>query len=265
MSLSFANQTVLITGASSGLGADFARQLAAERAHLILVARSEDRMKDLAREIKAKSGSTAIEIIPCDLSLERSPQQLLETVRARGLTVDVLINNAGFGKRGLFAGDKAGEDHDLVAVNVSALVMLTHLFLPDMLARGRGGILNVASTAAFQPMPYLALYAASKAFVLHFTEALWGECRQRGIRVFCLCPGNTRTEFHQKAGIDRKHIFLRAESPDVVRYGLKIFKETDRPVAVHGFANRLLAMGYRFVPRSWVARIVGRLYQLTVA
>lgn len=264
MTQSFANQTVLITGASCGLGADFARQLAAEGARLILVARSEDRMKALAQEIRAKGGAPAIEIIPCDLGLERAPRQLFDAVRARGLTVNVLINNAGFGKRGFFAEGEAEETQDMVAVNVSALVTLTHLFLPDMLARGRGGILNVASTASFQPMPYLALYAATKAFVLQLTEALWVEYHKRGIRVLCLCPGNTRTEFHERAGIEKQRIFLRAESPDVVRYGLKVFKETDRPVAVHGWANCLLSMGYRFLPRSWVARILGRLYHLTV-
>jgi len=130
-----------------------------------------------------------------------------------------------------------------------------------MLVKGRGGMINVASTAAFQPIPHLALYAATKAFVLHLTEALWAEYRHRGIRVLCLCPGNTKTEFHQKAGIHHKKMFFTATPEEVVQFGLRMYKETDRPTAVYGFGNWILAQLHRFFPRRWVVQTIRARYR----
>jgi len=252
--------TALVTGASSGIGEEFAKQLAAKGANLILVARSEDALTRLAQSIREEFGVKA-EVFVSDLSQELSPYELFDSVQKSALQVDLLVNNAGFGARTRFEEGDPRLPQEMLAVNVHALVALTRLFLPGMLSRGTGGIINVASTAAFQPMPFLSLYAATKAFVLSFTEGLWGEYEKIGVRIFCLCPGNTRTQFHEKAKIKPRQIFLAAASEDVVRYGLKIFCRTDRPTAVYGAINKILAQGYRLAPRKLVLKIVKLLYR----
>lgn len=257
---SFRGMTALVTGASSGIGEAFAKQLAAEGAHLILVARSQDRLEILAKNLQQQYSIQA-SVIVSDLSRENAPYEIHDAVKARGLTVDLLINNAGFGRRGDFQDADAKTDQEMLAVNVTSMVALAHLFLPEMVSRKKGGIINIGSTAAFQPLPHLTLYAATKAFVLNFTEGLWGEYLGKGVRIFCLCPGNTRTEFHERAKIQPQLVFLAAQADAVVRYGLNIFQKTNRPFAVYGFLNALLAQGYRFAPRSWVTAIAGMIYR----
>lgn len=254
---SFQGMTALITGASYGIGEEFAKQLAEQGAHLILAARSTDRMQVLAEELKKKHNIQAY-VFQADLSLTETPCKLFEAIQKQGLQVDLLINNAGFGRAGCFENVDAETDNAMLMVNINSLVALTHLFIPGMLARKKGGIINVASTAGFQPLPFLSLYAATKAFVISFTEALWGEYQHRGIRVLCLCPGNTRTEFDRRAGVQDKSLFLVAEANDVVRRALRIYRDTDRPTTVYGFLNRLLAQAYRFSPRR-LTILVGRL------
>lgn len=252
----FKDQTTLITGASAGIGAEFARQIAAEGGHLILVARTKERLESLAAELKKEYG-VKVEICVMDLSKDTACDEIQDFVKSKNLEVDHLINNAGFGRNEPFLTPGAkSRDKDMIKVNVSALVELTHLFLPGMIQRKRGGVINVASTASFQPLSFLNVYAASKAFVLSFTEALWGEVRESGVRIFCLCPGNTVTEFHDKAGVKRR--FLPATSQDLVAYGMRVYKHGIRQTSVHGWVNRILAQGYRFAPR-FLTPLIGRM------
>ena len=257
---SFQGITALITGASSGIGEEFACQLAQAGAHLVLVARSKDKLEELAAHLR-KQHPIKTWVVVSDLSQEQAPYEIFDAVKKQGIQVDLLVNNAGFGWRGNFEGMSAKDSQAMLTVNGTSLVVLTRLFLPEMFERHQGGIINVDSTAGFQPVPYLAVYAATKALVLSFTEALWGECRGRGVRVFCLCPGNTRTEFHQRAHVEPRQVFWSAQARDVVRFGLNVFKTTNKPTAVYGFLNRLLTQGYRFSPRSLLLRIAGILYR----
>ena len=192
-------ETVLITGASSGIGRELARQFAGDGADLVLIARSEDALRALAGELAVDYGVTA-QIVPADLSRPGSPDQIVQTLAQQQTDVDVLVNNAGFGARGPVAGIGVGRQLEMVEVNVAALTRLTALLLPGMLERRRGGILNVASTAAFQPGPNHAVYYATKAYVLSFTQALAEEVRGSGVRVSCLAPGPTDTGFAAQAG-----------------------------------------------------------------
>ncbi len=258
--MNFKGITALVTGASSGIGEAFARELAREEAHLILVARTKDRLEILGSEL-AKAHGIETHIIETDLSFQEAPFRLFEELQKKRLSVDLLINNAGFGRAGYFEDVNAEKDNEMLLVNINSLVALTHLLIPDMLVKGRGGIINVASTAAFQPLPFLTLYSATKAFVLHFSEALWAEYRHRHLRVLCLCPGNTKTEFHQRAGIHRKRIFLPSEPRDVVQFGLHAFEHSDKPTAVYGFGNWLLSQAYRFLTRKCLLKIVHRFYR----
>lgn len=192
-------ETVLITGASSGIGRELARQFAGDGADLVLIARSEDRLRDLAGELTAEYGVT-VEVVPADLSQPGSPDQIVETLAQQHIDVDVLVNNAGFGARGPVAGLGAGRQLEMIEVNVAALTRLTALLLPRMLERRRGGILNVASTAAFQPGPNSAVYYGTKAYVLSFTETLAEEVRACGLprrSPGYSLPGSVRPRMYQ--------------------------------------------------------------------
>lgn len=252
-------QTALITGASNGIGEEFARQLAAKGCHLLLTARSKDKLDSLARELEGKHGIHAA-VFQYDLSDPESPKRLFEEVSQRGLQVDLLINNAGFGRCGSFENDR-GEDARMILLNVNALVTLTRLFIPAMLERKKGGVINVASTASFQPLPFMSIYAATKAFVVNFTEGLWGEYLGRGVRILCLCPGNTRTGFHDIAGIRGLRIFLPATAESLVRFGLEKFCRGNAPTVIHGWANFLLSAGYRLLPRRCMPLITRLIYK----
>jgi len=195
----YADQWALVTGASSGIGAEFVKQLAARGMHLILSARREDLLTQLAQEVHTAHG-TKTEIIVADLAKPDEPARLLAEVARRGLTIELLVNNAGFGHVGEIETTDARRVLDMVQVNIAALTELTYGVLPGMMERGHGGVINVASVAAFQPVAYMGAYAASKAYVLHFSESLWAEAREKGVTVLALCPGTTRTDFFDLAG-----------------------------------------------------------------
>ncbi|GAA5440743.1 hypothetical protein Dcae01_02263 [Deinococcus caeni] len=192
--LNMRTSTALITGASSGIGESLARQLAAHGAHLILVARTEDRLHALAAELGARY-RVQVHVLPADLNRPGAAAELHAAVQARGLNVDILVNNAGLGGYGEFSAQPPAEIDRMIAVNIGALTGLTRAFLPDMLARGRGRVLNVASTAAFQPGPLMAVYYATKAYVLSFSEAVAEEVAGSGVFVTALCPGPVQTGF----------------------------------------------------------------------
>lgn len=250
-------KTALITGASSGIGLDFA-WLFAEGGHdVVLVARGGEKLQALASEIEAKHGVRAV-ALPADLADPAAPKALVEALKARGLTVDLLVNNAGFGSYGAFAEAEAEEALRMIQVNVTALTALTRLLLPDMVARKSGRILNVASTAAFQPGPLMAVYYATKAYVLHFSEALANELEGSGVFVTCLCPGPTKTGFQERAKMEESKLVKGKaimDSRTVARAGYEALVR-GRPVIIPGFMNKMLAASVRFLPRSAATRIV---------
>lgn len=257
---SFKNMTVLVTGASSGIGKALARGLAEQGANLILVSRNAQRLEQEAEDLKIRFGVSA-HVFPGDLERPEDRQELFVWVEKSGLTVDVLVNNAGLAHYGPF--DKADfkDTGAMLDLNVVALTHLTRLFLPGMIEREKGGILNVASTAGFQPLPNLSVYAATKAYVLNFSEALSEECRGSGVRVFCLCPGNTLTRFHQTAGIDRKRMFFSASAAEVARFALRKFLRTNQSSAIYGFWNKLMIYAERLSPRRLTVFVTGRMYR----
>ena len=244
----------LITGASAGLGAEFARQCAARGEALALVARRRDRMEALAAEIGGD-----IHIFAADLAKEGAAASLIAELEAEGLTVDTLINNAGFGLAGKFWSRPLDRLAEMVDLNCRTLTELCHLVLPAMRARNAGAILNVASTAAFQAGPNMAVYYASKAYVLSFTEALHHELKGSAIRVSCLCPGPTATEFGEVAG-SKSPALERIKGPAgaVVRAGLKGL-DRNKAIVIPGLPNKVTAQINRFFPRALVRRVVGRI------
>src|SRR5215475_11230894 len=254
-----AGATSLVTGASSGLGAEFARQLAARGSDLVLVARSADRLAALADELQATRRVT-VTTLPADLSLADEASRV--AAHAAATEVDVLVNDAGFGTYGTFAGLDAGREHAEVMVNAVAAVDLAHAVLPGMLARRSGGIITVASSIAFQPSPWQAVYGATKAFALSWSEALWAETRGSGVRILALCPGPVATGYLAGLGDQRATssvIYRRTADPaDVVRAGLRGF-DRDAMTVIPGLRTRFRAQGYRFFPRTVMARMAGRL------
>jgi hypothetical protein len=219
----------------------------------MLVARRGERLEALAAELGRAH------VVTADLAAPDAPSRLAEEVKSRGLEVRTLINNAGFGRVGRFDALPLDPQLGMIDVNVRALVALTRLFLPAMLARSDGAILNVASTAAFQPGPGFAVYFASKAFVLSFSEALHQEMKRRGVRVSALCPGPTRTEFGEVAGVRRPiPSFLSADAAAIARAGLDGL-DRNRAVVIPGLVNKLTANSGRFIPRAAMRRIVARL------
>lgn len=243
--------TALITGASSGIGEAFARALAARGDDVVLVARSARRLEALAAELSAKHGVRA-DVLPADLADPGAGDALVAELTARGLTVATLINNAGFGTHGAFAQLDAARERDEVMVNVLAPVVLTRALLPGMIARKSGAIVNVGSTASFQPVPYMAVYGATKAFVLSFSEALAEEVRAHGVRVVALCPGQTDTAFFER--IEESRVGRARTAQQVVATALRALAR-GRVVAVDGFANYALANANRLAPRRLVARV----------
>lgn len=253
----YAKKTALITGASSGIGATFARTLAAQGTHLILVARSEDKLRDLATTLATQHDIRA-DVLTADLSRPEAGQKLFAATQQLGFSIDILINNAGFGTYGPFDSLDAERELQEIMLNVAAVVDLTHRFLPGMLARRSGSIINVASTAAFQPTPYMAVYGASKAFVLSFSEALWAEYRSKGIRVLALCPGPTSTDFFNVVGTEDAGLGSIETPEKVVQVALRAL-ERGRPSVISGRQNALRATSVRFAPRGMVARMAERM------
>ncbi len=247
----------LVTGASSGIGEELARQLAPQGAHLVLTARSRDKLSALADELGARHGIQT-RVVVADLARPGGADELSRDVAALGVDVDHLINNAGFGAAGPFTELDGTRQADMVRVNCEALVTLSHAFLPGMLRRGRGGVLFVASTAAYQPMPYMATYAATKAFVLSFSYALAEEVADRGVTVTALCPGPVPTGFQQTAGITPGMERVAALSAaDTVRAGISGYLAGQR-VVVPGGVNRVQTTLARHAPRRVVTAALAR-------
>lgn len=248
--------TTLITGASSGIGAAFARKVAKRGRNVLLVARSEDKLIALCNEIGRTSGIRA-QYVAMDLTEADAPQRLFEETGKRGLLVDMLVNNAGFGSMGDFEKLDRATELEMIDLNVKSLVALTHVFLGPMRERRQGTIINVASTAGFQAVPFMATYAATKAFVLSFSEALWEENRPHGIHVLALCPGVTDTNFFAASKIDRPPMRTIQTSEEVVDSALRALGRR-KPFVISGWTNWLTTEAERFVPRALVTRFVGK-------
>lgn len=249
----------VVTGASSGLGRGIALRLAERGMALVLTGRNEARLEETARQVRAAVPGVAIELVVADLASPAGVARLLDHVGNR--PVEVLVNNAGFGTYGAFAEADAAREETEIAVDVSAVVSLSRAFFPGMIARGSGGILNVASTIAFQPAPTQAVYGASKAFVLSFSEALWGEARGTGVSVTALCPGPTRTGFVDALEADVGHTAIYknlAEPGPVIDAGLRAL-DKGRAVVVPGLRYWLMSVSSRLLPREWMTRMTARL------
>ena len=251
----YQGKTALITGASSGIGRAFALALAERGMSVVLVARSEERLHALAEEVVRRNKVRA-EVIAADLSQEQAALHIQQEVQQRDLKIDLLINNAGFGVNGYFETISPERDHQQVMVDIAAVVDLTHAFIPSLLERAReAAIINVASTAGFQPVPYMAAYGASKAFVLSFSQALAEEYRTRGLRILALCPGATETDFFNIAG-ESASVGRRRTSEQVVATGLRAL-EQGRAVVVDGRMNAFTAQLAWLTPRRLVTRFAG--------
>jgi uncharacterized protein len=249
--------TALITGASSGLGEEFAKLAAADKHDIVLVARSLDKLNALAETLAKAHGIRATALAE-DLSRPESVDVIVDVLAARGITIDILINNAGFGTYGPFTETSAAEERQLIEVNITALSMLTKRFVKGMVERRRGWILNVASTAAFQPGPLMAVYYASKAYVLSFSEALANELEGSGVIVTCLCPGPTRTGFGERARMKESRLLevkWVMDAPAVARAGYEGLK-AGRTLVVPGLMNKVGVQVLRISPRRVVARVV---------
>lgn len=258
MSGQYAGQTVVVTGASAGLGAGFARAFAERGANLVLVARREDRLKALADEFTSTHGVT-VYTVALDLARVEAGQELLDWLAAKQITPDVLINNAGFGTHGRMANENRPRVRDEITLNVLTLTDLTIGVLPGMLERHAGTIVNVASTASYQPVPGLGVYSATKAYVRSFTEALWGELKGTGVRAFTLCPGPTETEFFDAAGSPPSGRLVPADR--VVNTLLKAMKKSrPKPSVIDGAGNATVAKLSRFMPTKGVIALAGSMF-----
>ena len=248
--------TALVTGASGGIGEELARLFASDGHDLVLVARSEDKLKRLAEELGA-SHNVEARVLASDLSRPDSPREIFDELQASGVEVDALVNNAGFGSWGLFAETDLRQELEMLQVNVVALTHLTKLFLPSMLARRRGYVCNVASTAAFQPGPLMAVYYASKAYVLSLSEALANECEGTGVRVSALCPGPTETGFVAAAGMSESKLFDRGAmtARDVAVAGYRGLL-AGKTIVIPGARNAFVARTVGMMPRRLVTKVV---------
>ena len=246
---------VLITGASRGIGEVFARYFAREGWNLVLVARSLERLNELARSL-SNDFSCETQVISADLRDHSSPLHIYEDVKRKGIQIDGLINNAGFGGGGKFAESDLNRYLQMIDVNVRALVELAHLFLKDMIKRKRGFIINVSSTACYQPLPYASVYAATKSFVTSFTEALWSEAKRTGVRILNLCPGLTKTDFGAEAGIGDFKQDPFAETPEKVVENAFRALQGNAPTVISGFQNRLLVLLERLFPHRLLLWLV---------
>lgn len=251
-----AKETVLITGASSGIGLELARFFAADGSDLVLVARTEGALRELATELEKKHG-VKVRVLPKDLTDPKAPEQIFSELNGAGVTVDVVVNNAGFGAMGTVLGLPMKKQQDMIQLNVTALTELTRLYLPGMVERRRGGILNVASTAAFQPGPNQTCYFATKAFVLSYTEGLAEEIAGTGVVASCLCPGATVTNFGAASGMGETLIFKAGamDAVTVARQGHAGFR-AGRVIVITGFTNFLGTLLVRVAPRFIVRKVV---------
>jgi len=250
-----AAQTVLITGASGGIGYELAKLFARDHHNLILVARSRDKLAQVATELQAHG--VTVKTLAVDLATPQASKFLFDQLQREGISVDILINNAGFGALGEFAQMPEEQILGQIQLNVAALTELTRLFLPPMIARRTGRIMNVASTAGFQPGPLMAVYYATKAYVISFSEAVGNELKHTGVTVTCFCPGATHTGFAKRAGNDKSRVFQTFGAMGAAKVALHGYRAVmeGRTLAISGFHNWLVAESTRFAPRKMVTAI----------
>ena len=255
--------TALITGASAGIGEAFAQQLAQRGTNLVLVARSGDKLQEIASKLKEKY-QIRVDVIVKDLTEVNAAQSIFDITQSQGLTIDTLINNAGFGDYGEFSSRDGEKQIKMIQLNILTLVDLTHKFLPSMRSRESGNIINIASIAAFQPMPYLSVYAASKAFVLSFSEALWGENKDVGVRVLAVCPGPTETNFFDRANFPDSFAGKTSSistPEEVVKDTLQALDSDKQTIVNGGFMNNLITNLSRFVPRKTIVGVLEKQFK----
>lgn len=254
--------TALITGASKGIGLQMAVILAAKNVNLVLVARSADALNRIKTMLKDQYG-VDVHIIAKDLTEEGAACDIFKQIEDKDIEIDYLINNAGFGEYGYFESGNWERFRQMIELNITVLTHLCHLFLPQMLKRNRGRILNVASTAAFQPGPLMAVYFASKAYVLHFSEAIHNEVKNRGVSVTALCPGPTRTDFMEDSNFKISKMVSGKPLSDAHQVAVAGYRAMMRgkPFVIHGWRNKVVAESVRFVPRSWATCITRKLME----
>jgi hypothetical protein len=254
-------QTALVTGASSGIGEQFARALADRGWDLLLVARSEAKLRALAEELRRAHGCE-VQVLAADLARPGGVELAVNGFDKWGRELDLLVNNAGVGTYGPFHALPLQRELEMIDLNVRALVALTGHFLPAMLSRGRGGIIQLASTTSFQPVPYMATYAATKGFVLYFGEAIAREVKGTGVRVLTVCPGHTPTGFQRTSGVDRRPARTSSQTAQqVVQEALEAWEGGGGPVKVTGWPNRVTTQAPRFVPRKVLSWAIGRAFK----
>jgi short-subunit dehydrogenase len=255
--------TALITGASGGIGKCFAEKLASLNTNLIIVARSEDKLNTLAQELQQQH-NIQVDVIVKDLSQISAPQEVFDAVQAKGLSVDILINNAGFGDYGEFVHTDCDRQIEMIQLNNIAVVALTHKFLPQMRERGSGSIINVSSIAAYQPLPYISVYAASKAFVRSFSEALWAENRQYGVRVLVVSPGPTETNFFEEANFPpalARNAKSMSTPEEVVDEAMKALENGNAAVVVGGIASKFITGLSSVMPRETLLNLLEKQFK----
>ena len=250
----------LITGASNGIGLGLAREFAKHKTDVVLVARNEAKLKEIAQELTSTYGVKAI-VMAKDLSKQDNADELFREVKQAGLEIGYLINNAGFGDFGMFSESDWKKQQEMITVNIITLTRLCRLFIPEMIQRKQGRILNLASTAAFQPGPLMAVYYATKAYVLLFSEAINNELKGSGITVTALCPGPTTSGFEEASNLKESKLFKKKKLPDaaeVAKYGYSVMMK-GKSVAIHGWMNRAMVLSGRFAPRDMVTAIVRKM------
>ncbi|AFZ46698.1 short-chain dehydrogenase/reductase SDR [Cyanobacterium stanieri PCC 7202] len=251
-------KTALITGASSGIGKAFAEELAKRNYNLIIIARSTDALNNLKKELENQNKIT-VKVITKDLTLPNACQDIYEQIKQEKIEVNLLINNAGFGDYGAFCDRPLDKQLKMIQLNISALVALTHLFLQDMKKKNQGDIINVGSIAGYQPLPYISVYAASKAFILSFSEALWAENKDSGVNILALCPGPTESNFGQVAEFkpnQNTSDMSLAKAEDVVKDALDSLAQKKSNSVTGGFVNQIIVNLPRFLPRELLLRAV---------
>ncbi|MEO8209421.1 MAG: SDR family oxidoreductase [bacterium] len=251
-------QTVLITGATTGIGYELAKLFAKDKYDIVITARSESKLKEVSEKLILEFG-IKVKYISKDLSISGSARELYEEVKNKKIYIEILVNNAGFGVHGSFAGSDLNVDIEMIQLNIASLVILTKLFLNDMIKTNSGKIMNVASTAAFQPGPMMAIYYATKSFVLSFSEAIDEELSETKIRVTAFCPGPTETEFHKRAGIINKKLagkkFSLMSAEGSARAGYEGLKKGKR-IVIPGLLNNVIPLAIRVLPRGLVTKAV---------
>lgn len=254
-------KTTLITGASSGIGLELAKIAGAAKENLVLVARSEGKLQELANSLRTQYG-VQVTVIPADLSNMDEVQKVYDTCKKENIQVDHLVNNAGFGHYDFFANTDWEKTESMLDLNIKSLTKMCRLFIPDMVNRKYGKVLNVASTAAFQPGPTMAVYCATKSYVLHFSEAIYNELQGTGVTVTALCPGATESGFQTAAAMENSALVKNKKIPsseEVAKFGYKVMMD-GKMTAIHGFVNYILANSVRFAPRSLAVSIARKIF-----